>query len=201
MKTINKKAAKSRSVVSWSLCFLILVTSSMMMISQMQEKKKQEQEKVEEELQVMPQIELKNPLMPGRMHEVRVNSSIPWNDSGFDVFEGQQVQFMADRSQRISLQQGNPVAVCGPDGKDLKTVQKPIKDRNLGALIGRVVKLVSIEIDEETEERVRNELIRYFFVGSENIVTIPMDGRLYLGVNENVILDNSGFFFVTFYLR
>ena len=171
------------------------------MLSQVQQKKKQEEEKKEEELQVMPHIELKNPLMPGRMHEVRVISNEAWTDSGFDVFEGQRVHFIADRNQRISLQQGNPVAVCGPDGKDLKTVQKPIKDRNLGALIGRVVKLVSIEIDEETEEEIRNEVIRYFYIGSENIINIPLDGRLQLGINENVVPDNSGYFLVTFYLR
>jgi len=154
-----------------------------------------------EEIQVMPRIELKNPLMPGFLHEISVPSFVFWINTGFDVFEGQEIRFDADPTRKISLQSGNPVAWCGPDGKDIKTVQQPIKGENFGALIGRVVKLISIEIDEESGDEVRNEQIRYFFIGSGNNVTMPMDGRLYLGINEIVVPDNTGYFRVTFYLR
>ena len=161
----------------------------------------QEKKEEEKELQVMPRIELKNPLMPGFLHEINVPSFEFWTNTGFDVFEGQEIRFVTDPDRKISLQSGNPVAWCGPNGKDLKTVQQPIKGENFGALIGRVVKLISIEIDEESGDEVRNEQIRYFFIGSENNVIMPMDGRLYLGINEIVVPDNTGYFRVTFYLR
>lgn len=165
-----------------------------------QEQKKQEDKK-KDELLVTPRIELKNPLLPGRIHEILVRANVEWTDTGYDVFQGQVVRFTADRNSRISLQAGNPVAWCGPDGKDIKTVEQPIKGKNFGALIGRVTRLVSIEEDEESGEEIRNELVRNFYIGSGTSVTMPIDGRLYLGINELVFPDNTGFFRVTFYLR
>jgi hypothetical protein len=180
-----------------SVAFFCFLASALLFSLNAQEHDKQEKE----ELQVMPRIELKNPLMPGRLHEISVPSYVFWTDTGFDVFEGQEIRFITDPNRKISLQSGNPVAWCGPDGKNLKSIQQPIKGKNFGALIGRVVRLVSIEIDEESEEEIRNELIRYFYIGSKNDVIMPMDGRLYLGINEIVVPDNTGYFRVTFYLR
>lgn len=182
-----------------SMAFFCFLAAALLFSLNAQEQDKKEQEK--EELQVMPRIELKNPLMPGRLHEISVPSYVFWTDTGFDVFEGQEIRFITDPNRKISLQSGNPVAWCGPDGKNLKTIQQPIKGKNFGALIGRVVRLVSIEIDEESDEEIRNELIRYFYIGSENDIIMPMDGRLYLGINEIVVQDNTGYFRVTFYLR
>ena len=71
-------------------------------------------------------------------------------DSGNVYLEGQEVHFRA--SGGISLQVGNPMAYCGPDGYDLRTLQQPLQDNNIGAVIGKVVLLISIEIDEETGE-------------------------------------------------
>jgi len=180
-----------------SMAFFCFLAAALLFSLNAQEQDKQEKE----ELQVMPRIELKNPLMPGHFNEISVPSYVFWTDTGFDVFEGQEIRFITDPNRKISLQSGNPVAWCGSDGKNLKTIQQPIKGKNFGALIGRVVRLVSIEIDEESEEEIRNELIRYFYIGSENDVIMPMDGRLYLGINEIVVQDNTGYFRVTFYLR
>jgi len=161
-----------------------------------QEKKKEEEQN---EILVVPQITMKNPLMPGQTHEIRVRSNEAWTDTGYSVFEGQTVLFRAIGN--ISLQIGNPIAYCGPDGMDYSTVQKWMKDHHIGALIGKVVKLISVETDEETGEEKRNEQTAYFYIGRGALALIPMDGRLYLGVNDIVFPDNEGYFQVSFGLR
>jgi len=126
---------------------------------------------------------------------IYVPGNVGWTDTGLEVDIDQEIYFRA--SGGISLQKGNPLAYCGPDGYNLKTMQQPIADEKIGALIGKVVKLISIEIDEETEEEIRNEIERYFYIGSENGVKMEIDGRLFLGINENIVGDNSGEFQVT----
>jgi hypothetical protein len=129
-----------------------------------------------------------------RIFRLTVPSNVQWTDTGYDVEEDQTLYFSA--SGGISLQVGNPMAYCGPDGYDLKTVQQPIQNRNIGALIGKVVLLISIEVDEETGEETRNEMVEIFHIGSDRIIAMPISGRLFLGINENVAEDNSGQFTV-----
>ena len=133
-----------------------------------------------------------------RSIQVSVLSNVDWTDTGLDIEDGQEIYFRA--SGGISLQRGNPMAYCDPDGYPLQTFQQPIQDKNIGALIGKVYLLISVEVDEETGEEIRNELIELFYIGSENRVTMPMKGHLFLGVNENVVADNAGEFKVTIYL-
>ena len=133
-------------------------------------------------------------LEPDRVYRFPVASNTRWTDTGFDVQQGQEVHFRATGG--ISLQVGNPMAYCGPDGYDLKTLQQPLQDNNIGAVIGKVVLLISIEIDEETGEETRNEMEEVFYIGSEQRVSMPLNGRLFLGINENVVEDNSGQFTV-----
>jgi hypothetical protein len=130
----------------------------------------------------------------GRVYRLTVPSNVQWTDTGYDV-EGEQTLSFSG-SGGISLQVGNPMAYCGPDGYDLKTVQQPIQDKNIGALIGKVVLLISIEVDEETGEETRNEMVEIFHIGSEQIISMPISGRLFLGINENIAGDNSGQFTV-----
>ena len=115
-----------------------------------------------------------------------------WTDTGLDVVEGQ--EYVVRAAGGISLQRGNPTAFCGPDGYDLKTAQQPLPDRNIGALVGRVVLLISVEKDPETKKEFRNERVEVFYIGSESRVMMPLKGRLFLGINENVAGDNSGEF-------
>ncbi|NTV81309.1 MAG: hypothetical protein HGA24_07800 [Candidatus Aminicenantes bacterium] len=96
----------------------------------------------------------------------------------------------------ISLQKGNPEAVCGPGGLDLVTVEQPVPQANLGALIGRVAQLVASRIDEDSGLEIRDEVFVLFLVGPESAASAPFKGRLYLGVNENVVKDNGGEFSV-----
>jgi len=124
--------------------------------------------------------------------ELTVPSVHNWTDAGLEVQTGE--EFVIRASGGISLQRGNPMAFCGPDGYDLRTAQQPLPDRNIGALVGRVVKLISVQTDPETKKTVRNELIEMFYVGTESKVLIPIQGRLQLGINENVAGDNSGSF-------
>lgn len=126
------------------------------------------------------------------LKEMVVSGSSTWTDTGLDVEEGQQI--LVTGTGGLSLQRGNPTAFCGPEGKNLQTAQQPLPNRNIGALIGRVVRLISVSVDPATKKETRNELVEVFFVGSESRILIPIRGRLFLGINENIAGDNSGEF-------
>ena len=131
--------------------------------------------------------------------QLSVLGNLDWTDTGLDVKEGQEILF--DASGQIILQEGNPIAHCGPEGYPLQDLHQPFTDQNKGALIGRVVWLISVEMDEEKEGDIRHEIVEKFFVGPKNTVMMPLNGRLYLGINENVVGDNSGEFEVNIRIR
>ena len=143
-------------------------------------------------------LETRPVLETGRFYRIGVPADVPWTDIRFDVKAGQRIAFQARGG--ISLQQGNPGGYCGPDGLGFSTVQQPLSDTNFGALIGKVVLLISVEVDEETGEETRSEIIEYFYIGSEQSVEMPIDGSLFLGINELVVADNSGVLSVQFEL-
>jgi hypothetical protein len=117
-----------------------------------------------------------------------------WVDAGIDVGPGEELVFRA--FGEISLQRGNPEAACGPGGLDLVTVEQPVPQANLGALIGRIAQLVASRIDTDSGQEIRDEVFVLFLIGPEGSVSVPFKGRLYLGVNENVGKDNGGEFSV-----
>ena len=123
---------------------------------------------------------------------VAVPGAAGWVDTGIDVGPGQEIRFTA--AGRVDLQTGNPEASCGPEGVDLVTVEQPVPNANLGALIGKVVQPVARRIDEDSGQEVRDEIFVLFLIGPENVLTVPISGRLYLGINENVTRDNGGEF-------
>jgi len=125
---------------------------------------------------------------------VTVPAAAGWVDTGIDVEPGQELRFTA--TGRIDLQKGNPEASCGPEGIDLVTVEQPVPNANLGALVGKVVQLVARRIDRDSGREVRDEIFVLFPVGPEGALTVPFKGRLYLGINENVVRDNGGEFAV-----
>lgn len=197
----NKKKTAIRSgakgslfvVLRWLLLvvpslFFLFVSSSVSVESSVLKKEKVFAREQEEN----PDLEWKE------VSRITVLGSVDWTDTGLEVKEDQEIYFSAER--QISLQRGNPMAWCGPDGMDRKTMQQPISDENIGALIGKVVWLISIEIDEETGEQIRHEIIEKFYIGSANQVRMPISGLLFLGINENVVGDNSGEFEVIIYL-
>jgi len=118
-----------------------------------------------------------------------------WTDTGLEVASGDVISFRAEG--KITLQKGNPEAECGPGGYDLQTLQQVLTGRNLGSLIGKVVIGVTLLVDEQTKEERQEEAAVFFYVGAESRVEMPAKGRLFLGINENVIGDNAGEFRVT----
>ena len=128
-----------------------------------------------------------------------VPAAAGWVDTGIDLAQGDEILVKA--RGEITLQRNNPAAVCGPGGIDIMTRQQPIPDRNIGALIGKVAQLISVKIDEDTGEEIRDEIVAFVFLGVENDVMAPIKGRLYLGINETVIKDNAGEFTASIYRR
>ena len=126
--------------------------------------------------------------------DVTVMGNKDWTDTGIEVFEGQEISFQAFGT--IYLQKGNP-ARCSPDGYDLRTMQQPFPDRNMGSLIGKVAVLISMEVDEESGKETRYEIKEKFFIGAESRMRMPISGRLFLGINENLVGDNDGAFSVS----
>jgi len=193
-KTVVKSGAKgSLLVLGWLLLvvpslFFFLVSSC----SSAEGSVLNKEEVAAKEQEESPDLEWKE------VSKIVILGNVDWTDTGLEVKEDQDIYFSAQK--QISLQRGNPMAWCGPDGMDRKTMQQPISDRNIGALIGKVVWLISIEVDEETGEEIRHEIIEKFYIGSADQVRMPISGRLFLGINENVVGDNSGEFEVIIYL-
>jgi hypothetical protein len=125
---------------------------------------------------------------------IMVPGEAGWVDSGLDVGAGEELFIRA--SGEISLQRGNPAATCGPGGLDMLTVDQPVPNENLGALVGKVAQFVASRVDEDSGGEIRDEIFVLFVIGPERTVSVPIKGRLYLGVNEKVVKDNGGAFVV-----
>jgi len=133
------------------------------------------------------------------IQKIVVPGNVRWTETKLNVEKGQEVYFQA--SGNISLQKGNPMASCGPEGLNLKTMQQPILDQNFGALICKVLIEVTFTVDKETHEKTQHERGEIFFIGAEKKVFMPASGSLWLGINENVVSDNDREFIVTIYLK
>jgi hypothetical protein len=113
-----------------------------------------------------------------REREVAVDSRRPWNDTGIEVRGGQTVYFSA--AGRVHWGPGRD---SGPEGEhdSPHNAARPIPSRPGAALIGRVG-------DDKD----------YFFIGDDKgAIRIRSSGRLFLGVNDDNLSDNSGSFRVT----
>ena len=142
------------------------------------------------------------PLRPDSFALVKtidVSGASGWTDTGLDVLVDQEFWFEA--SGLVCLQTGNPEAYCGPEGINIRTMQQPLPEGNLGCLVGKVLQHVMIVEDPKTKEKTIREFGVVFPVGKAGRVRIPADGRLLLGPNENVTGDNDGTFSVFIYRR
>jgi hypothetical protein len=113
-----------------------------------------------------------------REKQVIVSADVQWNDSGVDVRAGQTVFFEAQGRVRWGRDRQD-----GPAGErnSPSNPNRPMGNRNAAALIGRI----------------GNDM---FFIGDETgPVRMRTGGRLFLGVNDDVIADNSGNFRVVVY--
>lgn len=117
---------------------------------------------------------------PSGMREKQtiVSADVAWNDTGIDVRAGQTVYFEAQGQVRWGRDRRD-----GPAGErnSPSNPNRPMGNRNAAALIGKI----------------GNDM---FFIGDETgPVRLRSSGRLYLGVNDDVLTDNSGNFRVVVY--
>jgi len=113
-----------------------------------------------------------------RERQVVVSADVGWNDAGIDVRAGQTVYFEAQGRVRWGRDRQD-----GPAGErnSPSNPNRPMGNRNAAALIGKI----------------GNDM---FFIGDETgPVRMRTAGRLYLGVNDDVLTDNSGNFRVVVY--
>jgi hypothetical protein len=109
--------------------------------------------------------------------EIRVYANQPWNNTGITVRRGDRVSFRT--SGQIVFGQ-SPGQTAGPDGNDRWYNQNyPVPVAAVGALIGKVGTSAPFPIGSNTQP-----------------IAMPADGQLMLGVNDNELGDNSGFFSV-----
>jgi len=109
--------------------------------------------------------------------EVRVYANQQWNNTGITVRKGDRVSFRT--SGQIEFGQ-SPGQTAGPDGNDqLHNPSYPVAVMPVGGLIAKVGTSAPFPIGSNTQP-----------------ITMPADGQLLLGVNDNEVGDNSGFFSV-----
>lgn len=106
---------------------------------------------------------------------IRVDGNIPWVDSGMYVRRGDRIAFNATGDVNSA-----PGASGGPAGSPVLHGNYPVSSASAGALIGRVGNGAP------------------FYIGSNTqAITMPVNGPLMLGINDDYFADNSGFFNVT----
>ncbi len=120
---------------------------------------------------------------PSGMRErtVVVSADVPFVDTGINVRAGQAVYFVA-----LGQVRWGPNRKDGPEGErgSPSNPNRPIPNRPAAALIGRI----------------GGELNGAFFLGNERgPIRMRESGRLFLGINDDVLEDNSGNFRVTVY--
>ena len=119
---------------------------------------------------------------PGmRERQVVVSANAAWVDTGIDLRSGQTVYFEATGQVRWGRDRRD-----GPAGERNSPPNpgRPMPNRNAAALIGK--------IGSES-----NDL---FFIGEETgPIRVRGSGRLFLGINDDVLTDNSGNFRVVVY--
>jgi hypothetical protein len=116
-----------------------------------------------------------------REREVAVAANTQWNDAGISVRAGQTVYFVAEGRVRWG-----PDRRDGPAGENNspRNPNRPIPNRPGAALIGR--------IGDDSGD--------YFFIGGDQgPIRMRGSGRLFLGINDDYLADNSGSFRVVIY--
>ena len=115
-----------------------------------------------------------------RERDVNVNAATAWNDTGVSVRGGQEVYFTA--TGRVRWGPGRQDGPAGERGGP-RNEGRPIPSRPGAALIGRI-----------------GDSADYFLIGDETgPVRMRAGGRLFLGINDDMLGDNSGAFRVTVY--
>ncbi len=113
---------------------------------------------------------------------VTVNPQLRWNDSGVDVRQGDTITLQSDGTIRMST---NGEDMAHPSGSTTgrKANDAPFTTQPAGALLARIGGYGPI------------------FIGDRNSIVAPASGRLYFGVNDDHLPDNSGEYTVTVGVR
>lgn len=113
-------------------------------------------------------------LRPGmRERSVIVEARIPWTDSGVDIRGGQAIAFSASGETRWGP--GRSDGAAG-ERNSPENRSRPMPNRSAAALIGKI-----------------GEGGDPFFIGDgREAVRVRGSGRLYLGINDDFLGDNSG---------
>jgi hypothetical protein len=107
---------------------------------------------------------------------IRVPANQAWTDTGITVNQGDRVTFQA--SGEINYGR-SPGQTAGPNGGADRRPNYPDPSVPVGALIGRIGNGAPFAIGNQTQA-----------------LPMPASGRLMLGVNDNELADNSGFYTV-----
>ena len=123
---------------------------------------------------------------PRAPEDVTIN--VPGNsrgvDAGIDVRAGDQITFTATGT----IIAGQRAGQTGPDGARSSGFgsvvnSRPVPTAGVGALIG----FIRTSTGQSSQP---------FLIGSQQTYSVPADGRLYLGINDDNFNDNSGSFSV-----
>src|SRR5204863_6522998 len=109
---------------------------------------------------------------------INVPANVGWTNTGIPVLRGQRIQFNAHGDVMIS-----PTASSGPGGSPAVTYptsRYPLQGAPAGALIGRVGNGAPFLIGTNTQP-----------------IAMPATGPLMLGINDDVLNDNSGSYSVS----
>jgi hypothetical protein len=109
---------------------------------------------------------------------IRVEGTQPWTDTGITVRAGDTITFDGQGTVRISNAR-NDIAGVGGTLSGRREANAPLPNQTAGALIARIGNSPPL------------------FIGNRRSVRAPFGGRLYLGVNDDYLDDNSGDFQVT----
>jgi small nuclear ribonucleoprotein (snRNP)-like protein len=126
------------------------------------------------------QSQAQNPVTgtTGMSGAIVVNAAQGWADTGRTVRRNQRVTF--ETTGEIKFGSGpDQVASAGGKGGDPSQPTLPVPQTGVGALIGRINNGAP------------------FMIGAGGVVSMPANGRLFIGVNDNELSDNSGSYMVT----
>jgi hypothetical protein len=113
---------------------------------------------------------------PAGGRTINVDARQPWTDTGLTVNQGDRVSFQSSGQINYGKSAG---MTASPDGAQGTNPRYPDPTVGVGALVGRI-----------------GTNGKPFGIGSQTSVVMPGSGRLYLGVNDNELGDNSGAFTV-----
>jgi hypothetical protein len=110
-----------------------------------------------------------------KVGQVSVPGNQAWTDTGLEVRDGDRITFGATGQIRLSA---NRTHIAGPGGAGaIRSPNYPVPAVPAGALIGRVGDGAP------------------FLIGlGRTAIAMPTSGRLYLGINDDDVRDNSGSF-------